>query len=593
MTLEYIILGAYGGVLILLGAIFSRFTNNLSDFVRGGAQGTWWMAGTSMLMAGVSAFTFTGNASAAFEAGPTFLIIYVANCAAFFIGWLFLAAWFRQTRAYTGMDVVRTRFGVVAEQFAVYTGLLMGPMGAAIQLWALAVFAAAVFGYPLVPTIVVIGIIVTLYSAAGGRWAVMATDFAQGLIMFAITILVAVLALKEVGGVGAFFAYFSDPRFADDFRFVKEPGAFSDNRFSWKWIVVIFFMQIYAQINLGTSTRYLAVKDGREARWASLLAFFLMGFGTLIWFLPPMVARFLYGDEIMAQALSNPAESSYAFIARKLLPNGMMGLMIAAMFAATMSSIDSGLSGQVGVIMRNLLPALRSRLGFKQPLPPGTEVFLCKAATILLGGFIIFASVLFSVQQDIILFDAYLIIGSVIGIPLAFPLLSGLWVKRLPSWSYFAIFMACLIPSLISFYDARVNGNPWTIQDRAMWVFIAGIISTALCVPFYSRSSVAYKKRVTRFFELMHTPVDYAKEIGRSRDYEQLRIMGFTTMGIGCAILGMLLVPNPLSGRLAILGVAAFVIAVGLFLCRAAVVEKRRQALVKPTEFEGELSVDS
>ncbi|MDT8405593.1 hypothetical protein, partial [Sulfuriflexus sp.] len=79
----------------------------MSDFVRGGAQGTWWLVGTSMLMSGISAFTFTGNGSAAFDAGPTFLVIYVANCSAYLIGWLFLGAWFRQTRAYTAADVLR------------------------------------------------------------------------------------------------------------------------------------------------------------------------------------------------------------------------------------------------------------------------------------------------------------------------------------------------------------------------------------------------------------------------------------------------------------------------------------------------------
>lgn len=64
-------------------------------------------------------------------------------------------------------------------------------------------------------------------------------------------------------------------------------------------------------------------------------------FGTAIWFFPPMVARFLYSDEIMAQAIENPANTSYSFIAGKLLPNGLMSVMIAAMFAATMSAMDT------------------------------------------------------------------------------------------------------------------------------------------------------------------------------------------------------------------------------------------------------------
>lgn len=127
------------------------------------------MVGTSMLMSGISAFTFTGNGSAAYSAGPTFLIIYLANIVAFAIGGLFLAGWLRQTRAHTTADVVRMRFGTGVEQFSVVTSALLAPMGAAIQLWALGVFASSAFDLPLGGTIVVMGAIVVFYSTTGGK----------------------------------------------------------------------------------------------------------------------------------------------------------------------------------------------------------------------------------------------------------------------------------------------------------------------------------------------------------------------------------------------------------------------------------------
>ena len=55
----------------------------------------------SMFISGISAFTFTGNASAAYDAGPTLLVIYFANVVGFAISGLFLGRWFRQTRALT------------------------------------------------------------------------------------------------------------------------------------------------------------------------------------------------------------------------------------------------------------------------------------------------------------------------------------------------------------------------------------------------------------------------------------------------------------------------------------------------------------
>lgn len=581
MILEYITLGLYLVALPFLGLLFSKLNTNLSDFVRGGGQGVWWLVGASILMSNTSAFTFTGNASAAFEAGPTVLTIYFANVVGLLIGAGFLGAWFRQTRAYTRTDVIRQRFGRVVEQFNAYTLVVFNPIAAAIQLWALAVFANSIFGFPLPACIIVIGLIVVFYSTTGGKWAVMATDFMQSLIMFSITLLVAVLAIIKIGGFGEFFSFFSQPEFARDFTFVKEPGAFPTDRFSMKWIIVIFFMTIYAQISLNAADRYLAVRDGKEARKASLLAAILMGFGTLIWFIPPMVARFLYGDEIMALDVENPANSSYAFIARELLPNGLMGVMIAAMFAATMSAMDSGLNAQVGIIARNIVPPLRRLFGRTEDMAPKAEVLMCKLLTLALGCLIMTYSILFTLNKDLILFDAYLTVNSIIGIPLVFPLLIGMWVKRIPRWSYFSIFGFCLIPSLYSLYMNLAHDVTHTIQDRALWIFIFGFVGTVASVPFYKRSPAAYKEEVREFFERMHTPIDYAKEIGLSRNHVQLLILGRVSVATGLVLGLLLFVPNSFWARVGVFSVAAFSAIIGGLLLLGARAEKRREAALE------------
>lgn len=581
MTIEYITLAVYTICLLVVGALFSRFNRNVSDFVRGGAQGTWWMVGTSMLMGGISAFTFTGNASAAFDAGPTFLVIYLGNIIALVASAIFLAAWLRQTRAFTNADIISQRFGTAAEQFSVYSGILLQPFGAAIQLWALSVFASAVFGFPLTGTIVVIGLIVVFYSTTGGRWAVMATDFIQSLVLISITILVAVLALIKVGGIDGFFQHFSDPGIREDFAFVKEAGQFGGDRFTLKWIIVIFFMQVYSQLGLGMGARYLAAKDGREASRAAALAAVLMTFGTFVWFVPPMVARFLYGDEILAQTLSNPSETSYAFIAMKLLPNGLMGIMIAAMFSATMSSMDTGLNNQVGTVVRNLIPRVRAWLGRTEPLSDELNLKICRLLTLAFGGVIIFYSILLAERKELILFDAYLLIGSIIGVPLGFPLFVGLYFKKLPRWSYFAIVGACLVPSAYSVVDGWVSGTQWTIQDRTLWIFIFGIAATLVCTALHRTNSEKATILIREFYKRMHTPVDFLSEVGLSRDYEQLKILGKTVLYMGCALSLILLVPNEPWGRLCVLFLVAFTVSIGLLMRHGARLEQRRQEQLK------------
>jgi Na+/proline symporter len=574
MTVEYLTLGIYFAVLLLLGTLFSRFNRNLGDFVRGGSRGTWWMVGTSITMSGISAFTFTGNGSAAFQAGPSLLVIYLANLLGYAAGGLFLARWYRQTRAMTGADVIRARFGTVIEQFSISTGLVLGPLGSAVQLWALAVFVSSVFGLSLHLTIVVVGIIVLVYSVSGGVWAVMATDVVQGIVLYGITLLVAALAIAKVGGVAAFAGYFTNPDFTTVTAFFKEPGQFPNDTYTLQWAVVIFFMQLIGQVQLGSAGRYLAVKDGREATWAAWWAFCLMAVGSAVWFIPPMVARFLYADEVLAMPINDPATAAYAVIAIKVLPNGLLGIMIAAMFAATMSSMDSGITGQTGVIVNNLLGRIREVLKL-EPLSDAFLVRLCRIISTVLGIVIIGFSLLLATQEKVKLFDTFLLMGAVIGTPILMPLLAGLIIRRLPSWSYFLIVGGAALPSLYALVAETWWGKePWTIQERGAWVLGFGLLGILASIPLARFSSARQRERERKFFERMETPVDFEKEVGGGNDATQARLIGRVILLIAALLCLLLFLPNPVSGRLIILTLVILVGAVGGLLVWAA----RREA---------------
>lgn len=565
MILEYITLGVYFVLLLVLGGIFSRLNTNLSDFVRGGGKGTWWLLGSSMLMSGISAFTFTGNSSAAFEAGPTFLVIYAANVLGFFCGWLFLGRWYRQTRAFTSADVIRSRYGTAAEQFAAGVGVLLGPIAAAVQLWALGIFVSSVFGFPLAPTVLVVGLIVVAYSVSGGSWAVMATDFVQGVVLIGITTILAVLAFVKIGGFSGFALAASAPEVAESFQFIKPPGEFPGDRFTWQWCIVIFVMQFFSQINLNSAGRYLAAKDGREASRAALLAMILMAVGTFIWFLPPMVARMLYAEEILATPIKEPATAAYAFIARELLPNGLLGVMIAGMFSATMSSLDSGLTGQTSAIMRNIVPRIRGAFGLPE-LGDSQNLRWCRIISSIIGCVIIVFALLLVTLGEVALFDAFLLVGSIIGVPMTLPLISGLLLRRLPPWAYFFIMVSAMIPSAYSLLWQTVGGPSWTIQERSFWVIAFGVGATYVCWLLRGWAPDSFREREREFFQLMRKPVDFPAEIGESNDEQQAFLLGRIVFGAGLLMGLFLFVPNTVVGRLIILGLILFVAGVGFIL---------------------------
>ncbi|MCC5023326.1 MAG: hypothetical protein J6386_11275 [Candidatus Synoicihabitans palmerolidicus] len=334
-------------------------------------------------------------------------------------------------------------------------------------------------------------------------------------------------------------------------------------------MVVVFIMQLTGQIHLGASSKFLAVKNGREATKAAGLALVLMALSSVIWFIPPMVARFIYASGVESLSINDPATAAYAVAARQLLPHGLMGVMIAAMFSATMSSMDMGMNHLIGIIVRNLLPSARARLRLA-PLSEFVQVRWCRGVTAVLGGLIITFSLIFAQQGRCVLFDAYLFFASLVNFPVFLPLLAGIFFRHLPRWGFIAMMGTALIPGITSLVQEKLGATPWTIQERGAWVFGFFLIALFVRLLFSRRSPPEHRAREAKFFATLHRPVNFAEEVGANRDAEQASLIGRAVCITGGLFLLFLVVPNSGAHRAVILALALFIIAIGAILLRVA-----------------------
>src|ERR1022692_140484 len=117
-TTVFAVIAGYLLTLIVVGLVFRRFSKDTSDYFRAGGMAAWWLIGGSVFMRGFSAWTFTGAAGAAFQAGWSLPMMFGANVLAFLIVAAISGGWFRQLRCVTAVDMIRLRFGATIEQFA-------------------------------------------------------------------------------------------------------------------------------------------------------------------------------------------------------------------------------------------------------------------------------------------------------------------------------------------------------------------------------------------------------------------------------------------------------------------------------------------
>ncbi|CAK1971920.1 sodium:solute symporter family transporter [Vibrio crassostreae] len=591
MELNSLIVGIYFLFLIAIGWMFRTFTSTTSDYFRGGGNMLWWMVGATAFMTQFSAWTFTGAAGKAFTDGFAVAIIFIANAFGYLMNYLYFAPKFRQLRVVTVIEAIRMRFGKVNEQVFTWSGMPNSVISAGIWLNGLAIIASGIFGFDMTTTIILTGLVVLVMSVTGGSWAVIASDFMQMVIIMAVTVTCAVVAIYHGGGVTQIVSDFPTDSFitGDNLNYMS---IFSI------WAVFIFLKQFSITNNMLNSYRYLAAKDSNNARKAALLACVLMTLGPIIWFMP---SWFMAGQGVdlaaaYPEAGSKAADFAYLYFVQEYMPAGMVGLLIAAMFAATMSSMDSGLNRNSGIFVKNFYePILRPKANEKELM------VVSKLTSTFFGIAIILVALFINSLKGLSLFDTMMYVGALIGFPMTIPAFCGFFIRKTPDWagwgtlvvggvvSYFVGFVITADMIQNWFGLNELTGREWADLKVAIGL-IGHIVFTAgffvLSTLFYKPLAEHREKDVDKFFNNLATPLVAESNEQKKLDNKQRRMLGSLIAVAGVGVMTMFVLPNPMWGRMVFVLCGLIVFGVGLLLVKA-VDDKVEQKNDEVTPAEG------
>jgi len=528
--LFYAIIGVYFVIMIAVGVVLKRLNRNSSDYFRSGCRATWWLTGVAGFMSSFSVWTFTGMADLTYNHGGSALLISSGLLAALVANALVLGPWFRQLRAVTFAEVLEQRFGTATQQYYAWLSVLNQTVFCAVRLYSMAVFMIVVFKLNLMPTVVAVGVITVVYAAIGGSWAVMSNSFLQGMILVPVTIAVAILSLAEIGGVGPLFVAIREHGLQADYALIK-PGGF-DAELGWGWALALFLQAFVGGTSLFSAVNYFKVKDGREARRLAVLQAVLTVAGAVLFMIPPLVARFLHADAVEAAGLSRPGEAAYAVAGMSVLPSSMFALVVVTMIAVTMSSLNNQLNANAAVLVRDIVPLLRRKLGWK-PFSERGELVVSQIATAVMGASFVGLACFFAREGGPSLFAAMFDVIALVAVPLYVPLCLMTFIRKVPSWTAMASVGAGLAGSLCGFFSRELFGAPWSYQVKVVVNLGAGIAAYLLCALFWRLGDPAYRSRVAAFYERMLRPVDFAAEVGPGNDRTQFRTIGVFSVLIG------------------------------------------------------------
>ncbi len=340
--LNWLVLALYLSGVAAIGLICSRRGQGTEGFFLANRRIPWWAAGLSIFSTMLSAITFLAIPSKAYATNWTLLVNNLMILAvAPLIAWVYLPI-FRKTRITTIYQFLGARFDRSIQRFSSASFILfqLGRMGVVLLLPGLAL--AAVTGIDLYLCILLMGVLATLYTVAGGIEAVIWTDVLQTVVLLGgALIALAVMASKtDQGFIGLLNAGVE----ADKFHWINwNADLFTDS------LLVMLIGGFFTNALIPYSSdqtvvqRYLTTRNETEARRSLWLGAAMTLPATLLFLMlgTGLFAFYQSHPELLAP-LKNPDQIFAWFIADQM-PAGLGGLVIAGIFAASMSSLDSSM----------------------------------------------------------------------------------------------------------------------------------------------------------------------------------------------------------------------------------------------------------
>ena len=419
--------------------------------------------------------------SLAYQYGMVAITIWWFSVPSCLFSAYFLAAKWRRAATTSPLEYIETRFGPALRQGFSWIGLPLIIVDDGLKLFVIGKMVTVSLGfgfeYGLHVSILVCGAIILVYTFLGGLWAVMITDVIQFVIVAVAVLVLVPLALDRAGGLSGMMGNLP-------LEFARPVGG----TYTWPWL---FAFGVVLLLTYATKwpyvQRYYAVNTDRDARKVGYMVAVLMFVGPPLLFLPAIAAR------VFMPGVSNPNDV-YPLLCRELLPVGMIGVIIAAMFSATMSMLSSDYNAGASVITNDIVKRLAGRELCERAL-----VWTGRGATTLIGGLALGIALLLAGAQekeDLVNYMAQLF--GVLMPPVAIPMMAGLLSRKASNAGALCAFLVgtvCGVSAyVLSYHDALayLRGVQWlTWISAAPTIVVLVAVSAAIPDPSGRASQIA------------------------------------------------------------------------------------------------------
>jgi sodium-coupled monocarboxylate transporter 8/12 len=449
--IDYLCIFVYLGFIIILGSSFARGQKTTKIYFLAGKSIHWLPLSMSMYASIFSAISFVMAPAEAFRGDLQYLVALALFPVASVIALIFFIDLYTRLQITTIYEYVEARFNRVLSYIVLSTFLIFRSLYAGIVIFTLSMVLHVSMDFPLLETMIGVGVGAVIYTTLGGIRAVIWTDVIQFIIIVGSLLVTLFFAAGKVpGGFSEIVNIAGD---AGKLRLINTDFDLTHRYIFWTLILYGFVEFLGAKtVDQMNVQRYLSAKNARNAK----IAMFAQSFFTL----PVWLLLFGVGMSLYAYYQYYPSLEVAGFIADgkydrilpqyigTVLPTGIRGLLIAALMAAAMSTMDSVLNALSTISVVNIYMKIKPKVSDKQALK------MAKILTVFWGIIVTFlAWLMIDIQSILVTIQsiAGILIGPILGI-----FVLGMFTQRSNWQGALAGLITALVPLIIMKYGPTI-----------------------------------------------------------------------------------------------------------------------------------------